>query len=77
MAGCLLAALSYIPIYRAMQAAAGSEVVTAISQRNPVTGAITLTPMQTFVDGVLHPAPKFCPYTDLADLLQAIRSPGS
>ena len=25
MAGCLLAALSYIPIYKAMQAAAGSE----------------------------------------------------
>ena len=44
MAGCLLAALSYMPIYHAMQAAAGSDVVTAISQRNPVTGAISLTP---------------------------------
>src|SRR5262245_23779614 len=31
MAGCLLAAISYVPIYRAMQAAAGSGVVTAIS----------------------------------------------
>ena len=50
MAGCLLAAVSYIPIYQAMQAAAGSNVVTAISQRNPVTGAISLTP-QTLVDG--------------------------
>ena len=29
MAGCLLAAISYIPIYKAMQAAAGSNVVTA------------------------------------------------
>ena len=29
MAGCLLAAVSYIPIYHAMQAAAGSNVVTA------------------------------------------------
>ena len=29
MAGCIIAALSYIPIYRAMQAAAGSGVVTA------------------------------------------------
>ena len=33
--------VSYIPIYHAMQAAAGSNVVTAISQRNPVTGAIS------------------------------------
>src|SRR5215211_3965907 len=55
MAGCLLAALSYIPIYRAMQAAAGSEVVTAISQRNPVTGALSLTPQRS-VNGVLAPA---------------------
>src|ERR671913_2367022 len=37
MAGCLLAAVSYIPIYQTMQRVAGSEVVTAISQRNPVT----------------------------------------
>ena len=41
MAGCLLAAVSYFPIYHAMQRAAGSEVVTAISQRHPVTGAIS------------------------------------
>src|SRR5580765_4010973 len=44
MAGCILAALSYLPIYRAMQAVTGSNVVTAISQKNPVTGAISLTP---------------------------------
>src|SRR6186713_781214 len=43
LAGCLLAAISYIPIYRAMQSAAGSNVVTAVSQRNPITGAIGLT----------------------------------
>ena len=55
MAGCLLAALSYIPIYHAMQRVAGSEVVTAISQRNPVTGAIGLTP-QRLVAGELQPA---------------------
>ena len=29
MAGCLLAAISYLPIYQAMQRAAGSNVVTA------------------------------------------------
>src|SRR5467141_3305181 len=38
MCGCILAAVSYLPIYKAMQAAAGSKVVTAISQRNPITG---------------------------------------
>jgi MFS family permease len=68
MAGCLLAAVSYIPIYHAMQRAAGSGVVTAISQRNPVTGAISLTP-QTLVDGALHPAPEVLPYTSLGALL--------
>ncbi len=40
MAGCLLAAVSYIPIYKAMQAAAGSNVVTAASRPDRVTGAI-------------------------------------
>jgi len=55
MAGCLLAALSYMPIYHAMQRAAGSEVVTASSKRNEVTGAISLTP-QTMVNGKLEAA---------------------
>src|SRR5678815_4622377 len=41
MLGCLLAAVSYLPFYRAMQAAVGSNVVTVISLTNPVTGAIT------------------------------------
>ncbi|MBD0369563.1 MAG: MHS family MFS transporter [Pyrinomonadaceae bacterium] len=63
MAGCLLAALSYLPIYKAMQAAAGSQVVTASSQTNPVTGAISLTP-QTLVNGALQPAKEILPYTD-------------
>ncbi len=68
MLGCLLAAISYIPIYKAMQAAAGSAVVTATSQRNAVTGAITLVP-QTLVDGVLQPAKEVLPYTDLGAFL--------
>ena len=38
------------------------DVVTAISQRNPVTGAISLTP-QTMVDGALKPAPEVLPFT--------------
>jgi len=47
MAGCLIAALSYLPIYHAMQQAAGNNVVTVKSQKNAVTGAISLTPMTT------------------------------
>lgn len=68
MAGCLLASLSYLPIYKAMQAVAGSNVVTAISQKNPITGAISLTP-QTIVDGVMQPAAMVLPYAGLMDLL--------
>ena len=68
LAGCLLAAISYLPIYHAMQAAAGSGVVTATSQRNPVTGAIALTP-QTRVDGELRPAAAVLPFRGIADLL--------
>jgi MFS family permease len=55
MLGCLLAAVSYLPIYHVMQRVAGSNVVTAISQKNPVTGAITLTP-QAMVNDTLQPA---------------------
>jgi MFS family permease len=68
MLGCLLAAISYLPIYRAMQAAAGSNIVTAISQRNPITGAISLTP-QTSIDGALQPAKEVLTYVDFAHLV--------
>jgi MFS family permease len=68
MLGCLLAVILYIPIYRAMQAAAGSEVVTAVSQRNAVTGAILLVP-QTSVDGRLQPAPQALPDEGLSRFL--------
>ena len=47
MAGCLLAVLTYYPIYHAMEAAAGNHVVTFKSQLNPVTKAPTLTPLTT------------------------------
>ena len=67
MAGCLVAALSYIPIYGAMRDAAGSNVVTAISQRNAVTGALSLTP-QTRVNGELRPAAVVLPYSGIAAL---------
>jgi MFS family permease len=68
MLGCLLAAISYLPIYHAMQRAAGSGVVTAISQRNSVTGAISLTP-QTLVNGTNQPAKEVLTYTGLGSLL--------
>jgi len=68
MAGCLLAALSYIPIYRAMQAATGSGITTAISQSNPITGAISLTPMESTADG-LRPAAEVLTYAGLGTLL--------
>lgn len=67
LAGCLLAALAYLPIYQAMQVAAGSDVVTAISQRHPITGAISLTPM-TMQDGALVPAAQVLPFTSAAAL---------
>ena len=70
MAGCLIAVISYLPIYRAMQAVAGSDVVTAVSQRNPVTGAILLTPM-TRVGGQLQPARQALPYTDFGTFIRA------
>jgi MFS family permease len=68
MLGCLLAAVSYLPIYRMMRDAAGSNVVTAISQTNAVTGAISLTP-QTKVGDVLQRAPQVLPYTGFGELL--------
>jgi MFS family permease len=68
MAGCLLGAVLYVPIYRAMQAAAGTGVVTVTSQRNPVTGAIALTP-QALIDGVLKPAGRALIYSDFGTLI--------
>jgi MFS family permease len=66
MAGCLIAALTYIPIYRAMQAAAGSNVVTATYQANPVTGAISLTPV---VDEAGTAAVEVLAYTDFTSFI--------
>ena len=56
MAGCLVAVVTYLPIYHAMQRAAGNDVVTVQSTRNKVTGAISLTPMTTSDNGALVPA---------------------
>jgi MFS family permease len=45
MGACLLAVLTYIPIYKAMQQAAGNNVDTLRPAKSKVTGAISLTPM--------------------------------
>ncbi len=66
--GCLLAAISYLPIYHAMQRVAGSNVTTAVSQKNVVTGAITLTP-QTLVNGIAQPAKEVLPYSSFASFI--------
>jgi MFS family permease len=70
MAGCLLAIITYIPIYQGMQRAAGSNVVTVTSQKNPATGETLLTPM-TAMDSAppLLPAPKVLPYTGFGDFI--------
>ena len=67
MAGCLLAAVSYLPIYHAMQQAAGSEVVTVKAQDNK-TSAKTLTPL-TMVNGEQKPAQPVLPYTDFRSFI--------
>ncbi len=69
LGGCLLAMLTYMPIYSAMQSAAGSNVITATSQKDPITGAVKLTPQTTAPDGTLVTAEKVLPYTSLGDLL--------
>ena len=71
LSGCLLAVVTYLPIYKAMQHAAGSNVVTALSQKNPVTGAISLTPQSIDETGSLVPAAKVLPYTTFADLISS------
>jgi MFS family permease len=68
MAGCLLAVITYIPIYKAMERAAGNDVVTVHSVRNKVTGAIALTAMTTDGSGALVPA-KEAPNPNIAMLV--------
>ncbi|MEO8648052.1 MAG: MFS transporter [Acidobacteriota bacterium] len=69
MVGCLLALITYIPIYKAMQSAAGSNVVTATSQKDVVTGAIKLTPQTVDESGALTAAPKVLPYSSFGELM--------
>ena len=45
MAGCLLAVITYIPLYHAMHDAAGTQVETFKSAKAKATGATVLTPL--------------------------------
>lgn len=69
MAGLLLAVITYLPIYQAMQKNAGSNVVTAVSEKSKVTGAITLTPKTSDAAGNFSTAPKVLPYTTFKDFI--------
>ena len=69
MAGLLLAVITYIPIYKAMQTVAGSNVVTATSEANKVTGAIKLIPKSMDASGALIDAPKVLPYTSFGEFI--------
>jgi MFS family permease len=56
MAACLLAVLTYLPIYHAMQRAAGNNVQTLSSVRDKVTGAPKLTALTVDDTGKIVPA---------------------
>jgi MFS family permease len=56
MAACLLAVLTYLPIYHAMQRAAGNDVQTLSSVRDKVTGAPKLTALTIDASGKAVPA---------------------
>ena len=56
MAGCLIAVLAYFPIYKAMERAAGNNIVGIQSTTNKVTGAISLTAMTVDATGAKIPA---------------------
>lgn len=56
MAGCLLAVVSYIPIYHGMQAAAGNNVVRVNGSKAKATGATVLAPQTLDAAGNLAPA---------------------
>jgi len=53
MAGCLIAVLTYIPIYKSMNHYSGNNVETVKSAKNKVTGAIALTPLSRDASGTL------------------------
>src|SRR5260370_37114202 len=76
MAGCLIAVLTYIPIYKAMERYAGNNVETVKAAKNKVTGAIALTPLTRDAAAALDPAKQApnpnAPILVLLVLIQAV-----
>jgi MFS family permease len=57
MAACLIAVVTYVPIYHAMHDAAGNNIDSVTSAKDKVTGATKLTPMsKDTTTGALVPA---------------------
>jgi MFS family permease len=72
MAGCLIAALTYYPIYKGMVWAAGNNVVAVESVKDKITGEPKLTSMTSGPDGVLVAAPMANPDTTQITILIAL-----
>lgn len=72
MAGCLLAVLTYLPIYHAMQSAAGSNIETVTSQKSKVTGEISLTPQSRNDAGELVAAPKVLAFSSFSHFISDV-----
>ncbi len=69
MAACALGMITWFPIYRSMQHAAGNNVVSVGSTKNSVTGAITLSPMtKDPLTSQLVPANE-APHPDIPSLI--------
>ena len=74
MAGCLLAVITYLPIYHAMERAVGTNVVSVASTKDKVTGATKLTPLTPDPTGKLVPAKEAAnPNTPMIVLLVFIQ----
>jgi len=57
MAACLIAVLTYVPIYQGMHNAAGNNIDSVTSAKDKATGAVKLTPMtKDAATGALVPA---------------------
>ncbi|MGB7159017.1 MAG: MFS transporter [Tepidisphaeraceae bacterium] len=72
MAGCLIAALTYYPIYKGMVYAAGNNVVAVQKLKEPGNPEMKLTAMTVGADGKLAPAPQANPGTTGLALLIAL-----
>jgi MFS family permease len=71
LSGMVLAAVSYIPIYKLMQMAAGNDIVSLASTQNPITKEYKLLP-QTLVDGVITPFTGTAPNPNVPALIALV-----